>query len=103
MILGFIFAQASQEKFIDVADVLRDVPQDHIFENDNDEDEAIWDHEARFARSAEGEAFMYSSHSFENGWRRTSLGNACIFIFTLADAKGRQRRRSMICRGKTDG
>ena len=57
MICSFttVSSQASQELFIDVADVLRDVPDNHVFEDDSDEEEAIWDHEARFARTADGE------------------------------------------------
>lgn len=57
MICSFtiVSSQASQERFIDVADVLRDVPDNHVFEDDSDEEEAIWDHEARFARTADGD------------------------------------------------
>ena len=51
--------QASRERFIDVADVLRDIPQDHVFEDDSDEGEAIWDHEARFVRSADGKVYLH--------------------------------------------
>jgi len=44
--------EASQEKFLDVSEILRDVPEDLIFEDEEEGD--IWDHESRFTRKNDG-------------------------------------------------
>lgn len=55
--------EASQERFLDVSDILRDVPEDLIFEDEEEGD--IWDHEARFIRQTDG-ALSHAPHSAQN-------------------------------------
>ena len=46
-----------------MAEVLRDIPEDHVFEDDEGDDAAVWDHEARFARDPTGwPSAPYKSH-----------------------------------------
>lgn len=45
----------SQERFLDVSEILRDVPGDLIFEDEEEGD--FWDHEARFTRNPDGMPF----------------------------------------------
>ena len=40
---------------MDVHEVLKDIPENHVYEGAEAEEDVVWDHEARFVRNAAGE------------------------------------------------
>ena len=52
MIRVWALKEASQERFLDLSEFLRGVPDDLVFEDEEEGD--VWDHEARFTNSKDG-------------------------------------------------